>query len=118
MRLVRRQELMTLPAGTLFAELQQEWVFHELQLKGETYTDGQGRNIDFMTKQLCWVDAIHTGEACRRLDEMKADPTVSYPIETAYGRHGLYDDERIYLVYEPADTQNLVAAILGTDGAK
>ncbi len=111
MRLVRRQELMTLPAGTLFAELQQEWIFHGLELKGETYADGQGNNIDFYTKSLDWVDAFDCGEACQRLDEMKADPTASYPIETAYGRHGLYDDEKLYLVYEPADTAALIAEL-------
>lgn len=111
MRLVKRQELMTLPAGTLFAELQQEWVFHGLQLKGETYADAQGRNIDFMVKQLDWVDAYDCGEACQRLDEMKANPAVSHPIETAYGRHGLYDDDQVYLVYEPADTARLIAEL-------
>jgi hypothetical protein len=108
MRLMKRPELMTMPAGTLFAELHQEWVFGGLQLKGDTFQIN-GENFDFWVRQIDWPDNQDTGEAIDRLEEMAQDSTISYPIESAYGRHGLYDDERLYLVYEPADTQALIA---------
>lgn len=110
MRLVKRQELMTLPAGTLFAELHQEWVFGGLQLKEDTIEIG-GVNCDFWVRQLDWPEADDTGMAIDRLEEMAKDPTVSYPIEPAPGRHGLYDDDRLYLVYEQSDTDALITAL-------
>lgn len=107
MRLVKRQELMALPAGTLFAELYEQWVFGGLQLKGETFgTDG--KNWDFWVRSLDWPGADDTGMAIGRLEEMSQDSSVSYPAEYAHARHGLYDDERMYLVYEAADTQALI----------
>lgn len=107
MRLVKRQELMLLPSGTLFAELQEPWVFHGLQLKLDTIVI-DGVNVDFWVRSLDWPDADGTGEALERLEEMVADSSVSYPVESAWSRHGLYDDERLYLVYETADTAALI----------
>jgi hypothetical protein len=103
---------MTLPAGTLFAKLHQEWVFGGLELKGDTFTDIAGENVDFWVRQIDWPYADDCGEAMHRLDEMAKDSTISYPIESAYGRHGSYDDDRLYLVYEPTDTAALVADLL------
>lgn len=113
MRLVKRQELMTLPAGTLFCELHEPWVFGGLQLKGDTIRNPLIRdgNIDFWVRQIDWPDADDTGMVLDRLDEMSADSSVSYPVDSAYGRHGLYDDDQLYLIYEPADTAALIAAI-------
>jgi hypothetical protein len=110
MRLVKRQELMTLPAGTLFCEMHQEWVFGGLQLKGDTIASN-GRNIDFWVRQIDWPDADDTGMAIDRLEEMAKDSAVSYPVESAYGRHGLYDDDRLYLAYESADTAALITEL-------
>lgn len=110
MRIVKRQELMTLPAGTLFAELRQPWVFGELQLKGSTI-QWDGANRDFWVLQLAWIE-----EDCVDLqfEAMLADSSVSTPAETVWGRYGLYDDDQAFLVYEPADTRRLIFAINGT----
>ncbi len=110
MRLVKRQELMTLPGGTLFCELQQKWVFGGLQLKMETIVT-LGKNRDFWVQPLDWPEADDTGMAVDRLDEMARDSNVSYPIEQANSRHGLYDDDQLYLVYEKADTDALLSAL-------
>jgi hypothetical protein len=112
MRLINRQELMKFPTGTLFCELNGEWYFGGLQLKGDTIVSG-GRNVDFWVLQIDWIENDDTGEAIRRLDEMKADSSVSYPAEDAYGRHGLYDEERLYLAYESADTAALIKKLQG-----
>jgi hypothetical protein len=108
MRLVKRPELMQLPAGTLFCELHEPWVFGGLTVKHDTLV-WNGKNSDFWTRQLDWPDADDTGEALDRLEEMAADSNVSYPVEEAHGRHGLYDDDRFYLVYEQADAEALIA---------
>jgi hypothetical protein len=113
MRLVKRQELMTLPSGTLFAACHQPWVFGDLELKLDTIVR-DGQNADFWVRTLAWVDADDTGMALDRLDAMAADSTVSHPVDEVASRHGLYDDDRLYLVYEPADTQSLIAALAST----
>lgn len=110
MRLVKRQELMTFPSGTLFCELQQEWVFGGLQLKLDTLVN-LGENVDFWVHALDWTEAHDTGEAIERLEKMASDSSVSYPLEEAFSRHGLYDDDRFYLVYEQADTDALLSAL-------
>lgn len=117
MRLVKRQELMTLPKGTLFAELHEPWVFGDVEIKGDTCLDARtGENFDFWVLQLAWPDAVDTGEAFDRLAQMVADSTVSYPPGYVYARHGLYDDDRPYLVYEKADVDNLIRLLRGVDG--
>lgn len=110
MRLVNRQELMKFPPKTLFCEMHQRWVFGGLQLKMDTIVIG-GQNYDFWVQTLDWPEAHDTGEAIERLEEMVADSGVSYPVEPALVRHGLYDDDRLYLVYEPADTEALIASL-------
>ncbi|SDD59506.1 hypothetical protein SAMN04488581_2622 [Mycolicibacterium neoaurum] len=107
MRLVKRPEFLTLPPGTLYAELQQPWVFHGLALKSDTIMHGD-KPGDFWSISLDCIDAHDTGEYIDRLDEMAADPTVSYPLETAPTRGSDFNDETIYLVYEPADTDTLI----------
>lgn len=117
MRLVKRQELMTLPKGTLFAELQQQWVFGDVEIKGDTCLDNRtGENCDFWVLTLAWPEADDTGQAIDRLEQMAANPTVSYPPGYVYARHGLYDDDRPYLVYEKADVDNLMRLLHGVDG--
>lgn len=110
MRLVKRQEFMKLPAGTLFSAMHQKWVFGELSVKGETWQNGDEVG-DFLELGLNWIDGHDTGEVCDRLEEMLADSSVSYPLQSAYGREGLFDNDMVYLVYEPADVAALLAEI-------
>lgn len=110
MRLVRRQELMTLPAGTLFAELNEPWIFGQLCLKGETIADDDG-DRDFWFRSLCWPQAFNSMEAVTRLEEMAADSSVSYPVENAEQRDGMYDDAQVYAVYEASDARVLVECL-------
>lgn len=105
MRLVKLPELKALPAGTLFAKLQQEWVFGDLEIKGDSF-DG-----DFWVRSLNWIDAYDCGEAVNRLDAMALDSTISYPIEQAYRRNCDYNDESLYLVYEPDDVAFLAGEL-------
>lgn len=109
MRIVGLQELLTLPNGTLFAELHEPWVFGDVYLKGDNL---EGTH-DFWTKSLAWPDADDTGMPFDRLDAMLADSTVSHPVETAYSR-GAYlsrPDEYRFLIYEPADTAALIGLL-------
>lgn len=112
MRLVKRPEFLTLPPGTLYAELQQPWVFHGLALKSDTIMHGD-KPGDFWSISLDWPEADDSGMSFDRLDAMIKDPTLSFPMETAPTRGSDFDDETIYLVYEPADTAALIAMLKG-----
>jgi hypothetical protein len=112
MRLVKRPEFMTLPAGTMAAPLLQKWVFGEPFIKGDTLFDTLGaKAFDFDMLEPNWVEADDSDEAIDRLEEMYADSSVSYPAQMSVGREGLYDDDRVYLVYEAADVVALVQAL-------
>jgi hypothetical protein len=111
MRLMKRQEFMQLPPGTLFSPMLQKWVFGELSIKGETWDLGNEVG-DFLELGLNWIDGDDTGQVCDRLDEMLADSSVSYPLQSAYGREGLFDNTMVYLVYEPADVAALLSELV------
>lgn len=117
MRLVKRWEFMQLPVGTLFAPMVQKWVFGELSVKGETLDYGNETG-DFLELGLTWIDGDDAGQVCNRLDEMLADSSVSYPLQTAYGREALFDADMVYLVYEPADAAGLLGELRGPDASK
>lgn len=109
MRLVKRQEFLALPPGTLYAKLQEPWAFEGLALKSDTIMHGD-KPGDFWSINLDWVESDDdTGMAFDRLDAMKSDPTLSYPMEWAATRGSDFDDNSVYLVYEHADTQALIA---------
>lgn len=110
MRLVKRPEFMQLPAGTLFAPMQQKWVFGTLSVKGDTSQHGDEIG-DFLKLGLTWIEGDGFSEVTDRLEEMLADSTVSYPLQSGYGREGLFDNDMVYLIYEPADVAELLAAI-------
>lgn len=99
MRIYNRREFMALPAGTVFCKGRPA-VFEGLRVKGET--DGN----DFEVRDLKWIDANDSGQAFDRLDEMEKNG-ASYPMETAYGRDGFFDEQDVFLVYEPADLEEL-----------
>jgi hypothetical protein len=107
---MKRQEFLRLPTGTLFSPMLQKWVFGELSVKGETLDLGNEVG-DFLELGLNWIDGTDTGEVCDRLDAMLADSSVSYPLQSAYGREGLFDNDMVYLVYEKADVAALMAEL-------
>jgi len=98
MRLVKKVEFLTLPEGTLFARLQQKWVFTELSIKSQSLPPD-----DFWEIPTGWIDA-----GFNELEEMLADSSVSYPAEDTIQREGLYDDDSVYLVYEKDDVDKLI----------
>lgn len=94
MRIVSRDELMKLPAGTVY----QQWepcVLGELMIKGETW------ETDWLCRSLS-AD-IEYGE--------RHEPSIE--LDTSFGRDGLFKLEQQYLVYEPADIEIMVAKLTG-----
>lgn len=109
MRLVKQPEMMALPAGTLFAELRQKWVFDDLAIKGETITR-DGQPTGFWEHPIAWVDTDEP-TPFDGFDAMYDDPTLSFPMETAPTRHDCHNPETRYLVLESADVTTLINTI-------
>ena len=111
MKLLKQAQLMELPSGTLYARMEQEWVFDEVAIKG----DNCGER-DFWMTPLGTIEqgAPLTDEGptsfVERLEEMR-EKGVSYPMDTTCQREGLYDADALYLVYEPSDIQTLISVL-------
>lgn len=109
MRIFRRAAFLNLPAGVIFAK-GKPWYFETLSRKDETIHD-QGRPIDWYYQDLVNIDmGADSGEWHDRLDHM-LEYGSSQPMEDAVGRDGCFDDEDLFLVFEPADLVNLQVII-------
>jgi hypothetical protein len=101
MKVYDRTEFMKLPEGVLFCK-GKPWYWGELEVKGESLTS------DFTSRNLCWIDAKSSEEATDKFDQMLNEGT-SEPMETAYGRDGMFDGEDLFLVFEETDLMELIA---------
>lgn len=116
MRVVSRQELLQLPAGTLYHAWQPCW-FDGLCIKGESMPLREGYPGDWWVVHVPTPDTDVTVDGLVQLDEGKP---VAVDLETA-SRDGLFDDKLRYAVWERADVEKLVARLsccLGNDGAR
>lgn len=111
MKIYRRTAFLKLPEGTIFAK-GKPWYWNGLHRKGETLIH-DGRAIDFCYLDLVNIDSHDTGEWADRQNEM-LETGASYPLNESEGRDGCFDDEDLFLVYEPADIETLVSLILPT----
>jgi hypothetical protein len=111
MRIVDRKTFMDMPEGTVFSEIEERWAVGELSVKVENLG-----TVDFYEPNFTWVDADDSNIAIERLEEMWEDETVSYPVDSAIGRNGLFNYDAKYLVYEPEDVQYIVNTL--TKGLK
>lgn len=104
MRIYDRQAFLQLPPGTLFCK-GKPWVFETLQVKEVSLPN------DFFCRELQWIEASSSDVAFNRLEAMRATG-ASFPLETGIGRDGCYDDEDMFLVYEPEDLRELQACLV------
>jgi hypothetical protein len=100
MRIYRRGEFLQLPAGTVYSS-GVPFAFQEFCVKGDTWTN------DFLTRDLVWIDGTSSADYSDRLHAM-LESGESYPMQKSYGRDGSYDEEAVFLVYEPADLDCLI----------
>jgi hypothetical protein len=104
MKVYRRKDFLQLPAGVLFCK-GKPWYWETPCIKGDTLENTTVG--DFLECGFCWVDANDSGEAFDRLNLM-LETGASFPMEEAYGRDGMYDEEDLFLVFEKADIAELM----------
>lgn len=109
MRIYRRADFLSLPAGTIFCK-GKPWYFGSLHVKGDSLEN------DFCARDLCWINSDSgdgerdSGTDFGALDEMLEEGT-SYPIEDCEGRDGCFNDDDLFLVYEADDLRALMRDI-------
>ncbi len=112
MRIIDHRTLAAMPAGTVYAELPSTHI-SGLGICVKTSADFSVPN-DWVYVSFDTIEMIRdSGDVVDRIEEMRADPTVSYPMQVSAGRDGSYADETQYLLYEQADVDNLVLFLTG-----
>jgi len=110
MRIFRRDDFMNLPAGVLYSK-GKPWYFDGLMRKDETIEVDQGRPIDWLYQDLVNIDmGADSGEWADRLEHM-LEYGSSQPMEDGTSRDGCFDEDELFLVFEPADLVRLQAII-------
>jgi len=100
MKVYNRKDFMALPEGVIFCK-GKPWYWETLCVKGDTLTS------DFLDTCLQSIEAHDSGEQCNRYDRM-LELGESYPMNDSCGRDGCFDDEDLFLVYEPDDLMQLI----------
>jgi hypothetical protein len=104
-RIVKRQELMAMPAGTVYSEYQPH-NFSGISVKGDTVIHG-GKAIDFL---MCGLIADFGGDSttiCDEMDRLARGEDIPQEFATCYGRDATFDDERQYAVWSEDDVIGL-----------
>lgn len=106
MKIVDRKTFLALPAETLFSKYE-PCVFGDLCIKG----DSIGSN-DFAYQQIADAVAAHdSGEFANKLfDAQASGESVAMDFD-CQGRDGLFDDDQLFAVWEPADVAALIARL-------
>lgn len=117
MKVVSFADFLKLPEGTIFAP-GSRWSFEGLQLKLET-SFHDGRAIDYFYVDLVTIEPQGDGDGGDYFDALETmiETGSSLPLNEASSREGLFDKDRVYLVYERDDLLRLYS-IIGTAAAK
>lgn len=106
MKIVDRKTFLSLPAETLFSKYE-PCVFGDLCIKGDTL----GSN-DFAYQQI--ADAIACNDSGEFADKLLAAERTGGSVALdldCQGRDGLFDDDQLFVVWEPADVAALIARL-------
>jgi hypothetical protein len=102
MRIVSRRELMAMEPGVLYAQVGKDGQLGDLHIFGGAF----GSN-DFTMRSITTPYAHDSDELWQREEDMR-DNAASYPVDSLYGRDGLFDDDIRYLVYDEDDIVSIV----------
>lgn len=104
MRIVRLDEFMALPSGTLFHKYTR-CVTEPMHIKFESLGSRDWVELGFTG----YPEATSSSQEVDFLLEMENDG-VSHPLDLeGTCRHGLYPDDGLFMVYERADVEALIA---------
>lgn len=100
MKLLNREDFMALPAGTIYAKGTAIASFGSLEIKADSLGG------DWVCLDPCYVDGRDPGECDERFEDMLLNG-ASYPMRSAFGRDGCFEQDAIFLVFEKDDLLQL-----------
>ena len=105
MKIVSRKEFMKLPLGTVFSYYE-PCVFHDLNVKASDLKEGW--EVDFLYDEIIGAIDSHSSEdRSDKCEAMERGESVPMDFEST-GREGLFDEERLYAIYEKEDVEKLI----------
>lgn len=99
MRIVNRKAFLALPAGTIYCK-GVKWAFDGICIKDDSLAN------DWFYLNMAWPAAHDTGAAVDYL-ETSLEDGISFACEDAIGRDGSFDDDAVFMIFEPADLWQL-----------
>jgi hypothetical protein len=100
-KILNRQSFLKLPEGVFFAKGIQ-WCVDGFCVKGATLFNEEGHAIDFFYLNLSSMDFSSCHDLADKMEDSLKNGT-SYPINQCENRDGMFDDEDVFLVFEPND---------------
>ncbi len=99
MRIINREEFLKMPVGTIYAKGKPLY-FSGLTIRGDTVSD-----VDWQTIDPAYIGGdsiVDSGAAFDALQDMLKNG-ASYPMQDAWCRDGMFDDDDIFLIFERPD---------------
>jgi len=120
MKVVNREELMRLPAGTIYTEYE-PFNFGSIKIKGDTIiTDGNdtdmyevGTHIDWWEDELINLGCSNDQEEAMEKFEKGEDAEMYFEFPC---RNGFYDYDQLYAVWSMDDTNNMIERLIKARG--
>lgn len=100
MRILDLENFRNLPAGTIYSRGKRDTDFDGIFIKGDILEH------DFVMLSFCSPESFDSGDFMHRLSAMQ-DEGASYPMNTNFGRDGLFEDEAMFLILEKDDLMKL-----------
>jgi len=100
MRLYRRKNFLKLPSGIIFS-CGYPFIFKGFSVKGESFKN------DYESIQLEWVEGDDDVEQFNKLSKMLYEES-SYEMENDFVREGDFNEEIVFLVFEPKDLKKII----------
>lgn len=107
MKLLTVAQFHACPPGTVY-RIGEPWAFGNLSIKGKSCPKHYSH--DWLYMEVGEIEASDSGTWGNMLEHAKENPDDNgLPIDLyTEGRDGMYDDERMVLVFEPADIDALI----------
>jgi hypothetical protein len=106
-RIVKRQELMAMPAGTVYS-LGEPMAFSGLFVKGDNVGN------DFAMCSLLDDFGEDDTDVHEIVDKLRRGDDVPLQFGELYGREGMFDDEQCYAVWSSDDVEGLAKFLMST----